>query len=140
MTSVVCHSGVFDCVPGVLSEIALSYFYGGCICPSVVIWIASMQVTMAGAVMSTVSRMCSRAVPSFLNLPDGALSLTLCDFYVPGDVSPVFPKEVFCGAIHDDTSILIAFMISDVKAVSCDMSQLLILETSVFIVGHHVDC
>ena len=42
-------------------------------------------------------------------------------------------------AVHDNVSEFIKFMTADVRAVSCDVSQLLASEALVFLIGHHVD-
>ena len=43
-------------------------------------------------------------------------------------------------AVQDEMSEFITFMTDDVRAVSGDVSQFLVLEALVFLIGHHVDC
>ena len=120
-------------LPGATSVVAMSVL---------VQWlgVASLQVTMAETAMSAVSRMWSRAVPSFL------VFLVVPWAWSCVTTSVCLVMYWWCSwgryivrAIHDDMSVFIAFLTSDMRVVSCNVSCFLTLETSVFIIGHHVD-
>ena len=66
VASVVCHSRFCNRGLGVLSGITLRCFYRVCAHPFVAIWSGLCKITMAGAVMSTISRLWSVPVSPFL--------------------------------------------------------------------------
>ena len=104
-------------------------------------WAASVQVTMATAVVTAVCRLWSGVASSFSVFPvvsrawsdvaDSVCLVVLCLCSWRG--YPV--REVYV-----NMSVFITFMTSDMWAVSCNMPWYLALETLVFLTWHHVDC
>ena len=97
VTGAVCHGKVCDHVLCGLGKIILSYFYGGCIYPSVVIYscLCLNCNDLSCDVFSSGTVICIGSI--FLNFSSGASSLIWHgDLWVPCNVSLEFWKEVFC--------------------------------------------
>ena len=109
--------------------------------PVLLLWsgVASVQVMTAGTAVSTVPRLWSGLVSSFLVFPVvsrtwSGVTVSVCLVVWHWCSWRGYPVR----AVHDK-SIFITFMISGVRAVSCNMSWFLALETLVFHIWHHVD-
>ena len=110
--------------------------------PIPLLWsqVASVQVMMAGAAISAIPRLWSGPVS-----PD---SIFLAASRVWPGVAVFVHLVMLCWhawrwylvrAVHDYMSIFFAFMASDVRAVSCNVSWFLALKTSVILIWHHGD-
>ena len=110
--------------------------------PVLLLWsgVASVQVTMARPLMSVISRLWSGPISSFsvFSVVSRAWSGVVVSVHLVMLCWCVW-RWYFARAVHDYMSIFFAFMASDVRAVSCDVSWFLAMKTLIILIWHHVD-
>ena len=120
VAGVVCHGGFGDFGLGVLNGITLSSSLAALSTPLLWSEVASVQVTMAGAGMSTIARWWFESVSSFLiflavSRAWSCVAISMCLVMW----CQCSRRGYFMRAVHDNMSTVITFMTYDMMAVSC---------------------